>query len=100
MSALSYVFGLHAVSSLLTHQPERVVRLCVLKERHDKKIEAIITTAKQLKIPYEIIPRQEFERLTHGEEHHQGIVALCEAAKIYDEADLDSLLPSEKPALI
>ena len=48
-----FIFGLHAVSSVLQKQPERVLRLCVQKERRDQKIEALVRLAKEADIAVE-----------------------------------------------
>lgn len=85
------VFGLHAVLSLLTKQPERVVRLALLNERQDQKIQALIELAKQHSIKIELISRAALDQLTH-QENHQGAVAFCHPAKRYTEDDLPYIL--------
>jgi 23S rRNA (guanosine2251-2'-O)-methyltransferase len=86
------IFGLHAVESLLQHQPERIMRLCVQQERrNDKKIVALAQIAKQQGLAIEYISRQEIDHLTQAA-NHQGIVAICAKAHAYAEADLKTLL--------
>jgi 23S rRNA (guanosine2251-2'-O)-methyltransferase len=95
-----YIFGLHAVESLLARQPQRVVRLCVLRDRQDQKIQAILDLAKIHRVKVELISRQELDRIT-GDEVHQGVVAFCDKAKAYDENDLEELLErTPKPFLL
>jgi 23S rRNA (guanosine2251-2'-O)-methyltransferase len=86
-----HVFGLHAVESLLARQPKRVVRLCILKERQDQKMQAIIDLARTHHIKVESISRQELDRVTENGVH-QCVVAFCEKAKACTEDDLDEIL--------
>ncbi|HLB41531.1 MAG TPA: 23S rRNA (guanosine(2251)-2'-O)-methyltransferase RlmB [Gammaproteobacteria bacterium] len=86
-----FVFGLHAVESLLQHQSKRITRICVQKERRDQKIETLIQLAKQNAISIENMPRHELDKMTNNA-NHQGIIAFCVKAKIYTEHDLKSIL--------
>lgn len=94
------IFGLHAVQALLNNQSERVIRLSVSKERTDKKIDGLVSHARQQGIAVEILPRQELDRMTN-EGNHQGIVAHCKAMRAYSESDLPLLLDNlDKPACV
>lgn len=86
-----YIFGLHAVQSLLQTQPERIIRLCIQKERDDKKMQTLLQEAKEIGIVIENSSREELDRMTE-EANHQGVVAFCTKARAYAEADLKSLL--------
>lgn len=86
-----YIFGLHAVESLLSHQPRRIIRLYVLEQRNDKKLEALVTQAKKFGINIDYASRTELDRLSQ-EANHQGIVAFCHKPKVYAENDLTQLL--------
>lgn len=93
MNEKSLVFGLHAVQALLTTQPKRVMRLMLLKERHDQKIQQVIDLAAQHQIKVEYVPRHELDRVAH-QENHQGLIAFCQRAKTFSENDLPALLDS------
>lgn len=86
-----YVFGLHAVDALLNKQPERVIRLCVLPERNDKKLAALVSVAKNLGIPVDHASRQELDNMTE-QANHQGVIAYCTKSRTYDESHLKQLL--------
>lgn len=86
-----FIFGIHAVESLLQRDPERILRICAHQDRQDKKIEAIVQAAKKAGIRVELVKRQELDHLTH-DGNHQGILAYCRPAKMLTEADLKSLL--------
>jgi 23S rRNA (guanosine2251-2'-O)-methyltransferase len=95
-----FVFGLHAVESLLTKQSERVQRLCVLQERGDQKIQSLIQLAKTKNIKVEFASRSELDHIANGE-NHQGALAFCHAPKHYSENDLEEILDKEeKPFLL
>jgi len=87
----SFIFGLHAVESLLNNSPERVLRLCVQQERQDRKIDSLLQLARKKGIVVDVVPRLELDRLTQGA-NHQGIVAFCSKARAYSESDLKQLL--------
>ena len=89
--AKQFIFGLHSVDTLLRKHPERVLTLCVLKERKDKKIAALIDLAKNHEISIEYVSRLELDRITQ-EENHQGVLAYCTKPPIYTENDLKNIL--------
>lgn len=101
MSEKSFIFGIHAVETLLEKQPKRIIRLAVLHDRHDKKIQFIAELAKVNKIKVEHCSRQELDRLTQNE-NHQGVIAFCQKPKNYAEHDLDAILENttKKPFLL
>jgi 23S rRNA (guanosine2251-2'-O)-methyltransferase len=96
-----FVFGLHAVESLLAKQPERVTHLYLQKERHDHKIQFVLELAKKQNIGIELIPRHELDKMTH-QAVHQGVVAECKKAEALSEYDLERILDdlTEPPFLL
>lgn len=82
-----FIFGLHSVEALLLKQPDRVLRICVQKERRDDKIDRLIELAQNQKIQIEQVPKLDLERIT-SEGNHQGILAYCKPAHVYGERDL------------
>lgn len=94
------VYGIHAVAALLNN-PHRVIRKLVLNEtREDKAVISLLETARRRHIPVE---RLAIEKMTEqfGKGVHQGVVAVAEPVKEFNEHDLLSLLSlSKKPALI
>lgn len=91
MSSNPYIFGLHAVESLLKNQPDRILRIVALADRQDKKIEAIIRLAKNENIAVNQGSKPELDKITESA-NHQGIVAYCKKARAYTESDLNELL--------
>lgn len=95
-----YIFGIHAVDALLRKTPERITRLLVQKDREDKKMSALLALAAEASIKLEKSSRQELDKLTN-EANHQGVLAYCEKADVYTEADIPALLDNtDKPPFI
>ena len=90
-----FVFGLHAVESLLAKQPERVLQLYIQKDRQDQKMLALIELARDQRIPVTFAPRHELDRMTSNEVH-QGVVASCEKSRGYNENDLEAIIAQQK----
>jgi 23S rRNA (guanosine2251-2'-O)-methyltransferase len=99
MAEKQIVFGLHAVEALLESNPDRVLRLCVVRERQDKKIESLVQLAKSQDIAIEWESKQTLDKLT-GSGTHQGIAAFCKKPSTLNEEDLKSLLQSVKAPLL
>lgn len=95
------VFGIHAVQSLLMRHPERIAQLCLVQERQDRKLEAILRLAKEKRVPIQASSKQELDRLTQ-EANHQSVVAICIKTSTHTEEDLFALLDSltEAPFLL
>jgi 23S rRNA (guanosine2251-2'-O)-methyltransferase len=86
-----YVFGLHAVEALLKKQPERVIRLCVVQERNNKKIDLVVSLAKKIGAPIDAASRQELDNMTQNA-NHQGVLVFCKELRSYNESNLKELL--------
>ncbi len=100
MNEVNFIFGLHAVESLLKKHPERINRLQVLSERHDQKMQALLELARQHKIKVELVGRAALDQLSQ-QANHQGIIAFCQPAKPYAEHDLPLLLENlAEPAFL
>lgn len=94
------IFGIHSVQSLLFKHPERLQRLCVLHERHDKRINRIIELAKKNDIHVEFLSKQELDRIAQTE-HHQGVIAFASKSQTLSEKNLPTFLESlDKPPFI
>ncbi len=89
--SLETVFGLHAVESLIRNAPERVRSLYVQQSRHDKRLHALVTMAREAGLHPRQTEREELDEMADG--RHQGVVARCEAGgRQYHEKDIPSLL--------
>lgn len=86
-----HIFGIHAVQSLLENHPERIYRICIAKERQDKRLEELLHLAQQANIAIEQTNRHTMDRLAHNT-NHQGVIAFCRSADSLTESDLNQIL--------
>jgi 23S rRNA (guanosine2251-2'-O)-methyltransferase len=99
-SNTQYIFGLHAVTALIEKHPERIIRLLYAEQRGDKKMEALLSLARQQDVDVTQASRAELDGVTH-DGNHQGVAALCEKAKNFSERDLAAMLEDlSSPALL
>jgi 23S rRNA (guanosine2251-2'-O)-methyltransferase len=70
---MQYIYGFHAVDSLLRHNPKSVRRLRVQSGREDGRIVALLELARNQGIPVSPTARSDLDALVSG--RHQGVVA-------------------------
>ncbi len=90
MSSPEYVFGLHAVKSLLRGGSAGISVLWLQAGREDERMAEIRDRAADLGIAIEYRPRGELDKLVKGK--HQGVVALVEAGSLRGEKALAAYL--------
>ena len=95
-------FGIHAVDSLLRRAPQRVRSLFIQTDRNDKRIQALLTLAKNQGVAATRLPKADLD--TKVAERHQGVVAIIETQSLesnLSERDLISYLAGvERPLLL
>ncbi len=91
MAKTDILFGIHAVQSLLEHQPHQILEIVIQSGRHDKRMTAVLNLADQHRIAVSEAKRRYLDELSqHG--NHQGVVAKCKLPKpLGDEALLNWL---------
>lgn len=95
-----YVYGLHAVTALLTNRYRSIKVLYVNQERVDKRLHDLLDLAQQNNIPVERLSAHRMDQ-RFAEFTHQGVVAVASNLPEYNESDLGQLLSlSKQPALI
>lgn len=90
------VFGIHAVTTLLTRDPGRVRKLFMLKGREDARMQEIVHLAQQQGISIEPINKQRLDERVDGV--HQGVAAEVKPAPQLGDKELDQLLESATDA--
>ena len=105
---MSYIYGIHAVDSLLRQNPGSVRRLLAQQGREDKRVGALLELARNQGVPVVREPRRALDELVKG--RHQGIVAetLAQAGpgaagqpNLWQEADLLRLVDEKvEPVLL
>lgn len=100
MSNTDWVFGLHAVASLLKHNGDSIQQLLVQQGRRDQRMEQLLSRARGLGIKVQEVSRADLDERVGGV--HQGIAALCQNLKLErSEGFLDQLLEGlEHPAFL
>lgn len=91
------VFGIHAVSTLLRIQPERLVSLSI-GSRDDQRVAEIIALAASASVDVVTVPRQQLDALVE-DDRHQGVVANVIPAQIRNDAFLKDLVAAEDARL-
>jgi 23S rRNA (guanosine2251-2'-O)-methyltransferase len=100
MSEETFVFGMHAVRTLLQRRPERASLLVLLKGREDTRATELMRIAQAGGVRTEWKDAREIERLV-GNEHHQGAVLQIRPQGALGEGALDDLLDRhEGPPLL
>lgn len=99
MAQQEWLYGLHAMQSVLEKEPERVMELLVLKGRNDDRLTTIVNQARRFGISVQFCQRKTLDDKVNGEQH-QGVVARAKPARVLDEADLDAILAGESQPLI
>lgn len=86
-----WIFGIHAVTALLRHNPEAVIELYFQTGRDDQRLQTLLDTSRDLDLPHTICSRQVLDQKVQGV--HQGVAALCKPLRREkNEAFLNALL--------
>ena len=88
------IFGIHAVESILSRNPQNVIQLFLLNNRKDKALSNIESLAKRAGIKCQNIERKKMDDRIHG--NHQGVIAevkICDA--LMNESQLLELAQSK-----
>jgi 23S rRNA (guanosine2251-2'-O)-methyltransferase len=96
MMSEQYVYGVHAVSALLSNQLRATKMLYVNQERVDKRIQELLAAAEQQNIRVEYLSAQKMQQ-RFADFNHQGIVASAGILPQYGESDLGRLLELHEP---
>ena len=87
---LDQVFGIHAVTTLLNRDPERVKRLFIVQGRVDQKVEKILALAHQSGVHVETISKHRLDERVDGV--HQGVLAEAKPLPILGDKELFKLM--------
>lgn len=100
MAQQDWIYGIHALTTLLEKQPERIIEVFILKGRNDQPIENIINQSRRFGISVQFVQRKVLDNKTEDAQH-QGVVAKAKPSKLLDENDLDTIIEgSTNPFLL
>lgn len=91
MAQHEFLYGLHAMQSVIENEPERLIEIWILKGRNDDRLINIVNQARRFGVSVQFCHRKVLDDKVNGEQH-QGIVARAKPAKVLDERDLDQLI--------
>jgi len=89
--AESVVWGIHAVASIVSRAPERVLEVSIARERKDRRLEELLDRVSQAGISITEIPRPTLDRMA-DDGAHQGVIARCRPRPVASENDLEGIL--------
>jgi 23S rRNA (guanosine2251-2'-O)-methyltransferase len=93
MAQQEWLYGIHAIESVIQREPERLIELFVLKGRDDKSIHSIVTQARKFGASVQFCQRKTLDDKVDGGQH-QGVVAKVKPAKQFNENDLAAIVES------
>ncbi|MEO9944227.1 23S rRNA (guanosine(2251)-2'-O)-methyltransferase RlmB [Paraglaciecola sp.] len=93
MAQQEWLYGIHALESVIQREPERLIELFVLKGRDDKSIHGIVSQARKFGASVQFCQRKTLDDKTDGGQH-QGVLAKVKPAKQYNENDLAAIVES------
>lgn len=91
MSKKERVHGIHAVTSIARHQPQRLIEVFIMQGRHDEAMESIAQLAGKAGVRVQLAQRKTLDSMTDGG-NHQGVVAVVSPPEHYQDSDLDMLV--------
>ena len=94
--AAEFIFGWHAIESVLKQEPGRLVEVWIQSGRKDRRVEVITSQLDELAIAWQVVHRRELDSRVNGV--HQGVVAEVQASRQWQEQDLDQLLDRAGPS--
>ncbi|MBT5578084.1 MAG: 23S rRNA (guanosine(2251)-2'-O)-methyltransferase RlmB [Porticoccaceae bacterium] len=83
---VDWIYGIHAVQTMLKSAPQRVRELHVQRGRQDDRLQKIHRLAEQHGVALQWATVKQLDSKAQG--RHQGVMALCSPGETYDETFL------------
>ena len=100
MSQELWLIGTHPVQTALERHPQRVLELRVVRGDPERRLSALLDTAKRAGIAIQRVDIQSLNKLA-GADRHQGIAARFRPLPVLNDGDLPELLKrSDNPLLL
>ena len=94
------IFGLHAVQAALDVPVSRIKEIWLAEERHDQRVDALLTAAEQQGVVVHKSERETLDKIAPGVQH-QGCAARCRPLESLDEKGVMNLLEAlDEPAFL
>ena len=82
------IFGVLPILEALRAGNRRIEKILIADGGHEKRLNEIITLAREKHIPFQKVPRNNLARLVEFGANHQGVVAYTASADYYDAEKL------------
>lgn len=92
------IYGIHAVEAALRKQPQNILQLFVQQGRNDKRVQRILSLAKNNGVSLQAISNDKLKEKC-PKARHQGVVAEIRRTKS-DSVSLDAILQKDKLLLL
>ena len=80
---MDWIYGIHAVQTMLKSAPQRVREVHVQRGREDERLQKIHKLAEQHGVTLQWATVKNLDAKVEG--RHQGVIALCESGQTFDE---------------
>jgi 23S rRNA (guanosine2251-2'-O)-methyltransferase len=101
MSKSINLFGFHSIESLLTTNPELIIKVSIQSNRKDKRAAELVNTLTRHKIPFLSSDKSYLDRLAKGEVHQGVISEVILPPLLNEEALLKSIIGNpSKPFIL
>ena len=81
-----WVFGIHALESVLEQSPENIIHIMVAGNSNNPRLQKIISLARDLGLK---LTKESVNKLnSQCKDRHQGVIALIKVSRLPDESDL------------
>jgi 23S rRNA (guanosine2251-2'-O)-methyltransferase len=80
MAQYEYIYGIHALESVIEREPERLIELFVLKGKDEKSVHTLINQARRFGASIQFCQRKTLDEKADSEQH-QGVVARVKPGK-------------------
>ncbi len=90
MSKPIYIYGFHSIESLLNTNPESILKVNIQAGRRDARVNNLIETLSDFRIPFSELEKTQIDRISKGETH-QGVISEVILPPLLSE---DSLIKS------
>lgn len=95
MAQHEFIYGIHALESVIEREPERLIEVFVLKGKDEKSVHNIVTQARRFGASIQFCQRKTLDDMVDSVQH-QGIVAKVKPGKVYNENDLAKIVEAHK----
>lgn len=99
------IYGVLPVLEALRANPKRMEKILIAEGGHEKRLNEIFSLAKDNRVPFQKVPRQNLSKFVENGTNHQGVIAFVASADYYDADKLlnevkDKIESGEKPLLV